>query len=251
MIHVDPRIGSAHLLPLLEARGLPTQLTRMDFADVAFNGHGPGSDVAVGIELKKLDDLIGSLTTKRFQAHQLPGMLRTYQWPLLIIEGEYRESLDGLIERGVQYGSRLNWLRHRSLMTYQRLEGTLYTLTFATGFRIIKTRSESHTVAEIARLYRWWQKPWADHKSHKVGAKATPVSMAGATLDPWFNRDRYFAESVALQVPGLGEKRARAAAKHFRSVRRMAWAGTQAWTAVDGVGPVLAKKAHEVFGKEM
>lgn len=249
MIHIDDRKGSKHLVPLLEARGLPTDLTRMEFGDVAFNGSGPTGETSVGIELKKLDDLIQSLTTKRFQAHQLPGMLGLYEFPILIVEGMYRESEDGLIERGCQFGPRLNWMRHRSFLTFNQLEGMLFTLAFQTPVRVIKTRDTDHTVMEIARLYRWWQKPWTSHDSHKAVVKATPVSQE--LRDPWFNRDRYFPECVALQVPGLGNKRALAAARHFRSVARMALAGPKSWRKVDGVGPKLAARAHEIFRKEI
>ena len=219
VILVDDRVGSKHLTRPLRLMGLPTTVTRLEFGDAAFSGHGPAGPVAVGIELKTLDDLIGSLTSKRFQAHQLPGMLQSYQWPCLIVQGEYREAADGLIEKGVQYGHRMNWFRHPSPMTYQRLEGTLLTLTFATGFRVFNTRDEISTARLVAHLYRWWSKPWSGHQSHKVMAQAEGT---GAVLtDPWFNRARHFSELVALQVPGLGQKRATAAARHFGSVRAM------------------------------
>jgi len=247
VILLDSRVGSKHLLRPLLAMGLPTGLTGLDFGDIAFDGKGPECSVAVGIELKRLDDLIGSLSTKRFQVHQLPGMLKTYQWPILIIEGQYRESSDGLIEKGVTFGSRLNWMRHRSTMTYQRLEGTLLTLTFATGFRILKTLDTQDTARTVARLYRWWQKDWACHQSHKVGSKGGPAQEGAILRDPWFNRDQYFVESVAFQVPGLGTKRATAAARHFGSARRMSWASPAEWEKVPGVGKVLAKSAYEAF----
>jgi len=251
MIHLDSRIGSKHLLAPLQALGLPAETTTLEYGDIAFGGLGASGECAVGIEVKRLDDLVGSLSTKRFQVHQLPGLLAAYQWPILLVEGQYRESSDGLIEKGVQFGHRLNWLRHRSSMTYARLEGTLTTLMFACGFRIIKTRDTEETVAEVARLYRWWQKPWDAHQSHHVGSKGGPVLEGQLLRDPWFNRDRYFVEAVAYQVPGLGPKRAVAAAKHFRSVRRMAWAPEKEWTKVPGVGKVLAAQARAAFIKEL
>lgn len=251
MIHLDSRIGSVHLLDPLLALGLPAEETTLDFADIAFKGNGPSAECAVGIELKRVDDLIGSLSTQRFQVHQLPGLLKSYQWPILLVEGEYREAADGLLEKGVQFGGRTNWLRHRSSMTYARLEGTLTTLMFACGFRIIKTRNTEETVAEIARLYRWWQKPWDAHQSHHVGSKGGPVIEGQMLRDPWFNRDRYFVEAVAYQVPGLGPKRAIAAAKHFRSVRKMAWAPEKEWAKIPGVGKVLAAQARAAFIKEL
>lgn len=250
MIHIDARVGSKHLMNPLSKLGLPVGLTGLDFGDVAFSGSGPSGEAAIGIELKRLDDLIQSLTSKRFQAHQLPGMLGLYRFPILIVEGWYREAPDGLIERGVQYGSRLNWMRHRSFLTYNQLEGMLFTLAFQTPFRVIKTFDTAHTAAEIARLYRWWQKPWASHDSHKAIIKAVPVVATSELRDPWFNRDRYFPEGVALQVPGLGNKRAVAASRYFRSVARMAVAGPKTWRNVDGVGPKLAARASEIFKRE-
>lgn len=259
MIHIDNRVGSRHLHPLLVARGLPCTLERMEYADIAFSGNGPTGLSSIGVELKRVDDLVGSLSTRRFQAHQLPGLLRNYEWPILIVEGEYRESGDGLIEKGTQFGSRMNWFRQRSSMTYQRLESTLMTLTFAAGFRVFKTRDQDHTAAEITRLYHWWQKPWEDHQSHKVGAKANPTE-GQSLVDPWFQRDRYFTEAVALQVPGLGVKRALAVARYFRSVRYMSWSSAATWANIQyknkkgkivKIGPVLGKQAHEIFKREM
>lgn len=249
MILIDDRAGSGHLHSPISARGIPATLTRLDFADVAFDGSGPQGSCAVGIELKRLDDLINSFQTRRFQAHQLPGMLQNYQRSILLVEGIYREAADGLIERGMLFGTRMNWLPHRSRMTYQRLEAGLHTLQFCAGVTVLKTRDTEHTIAEILRLYHWWQKPWGKHDSHKSAEKLLQVA-GSQLLDPWFNRRRTPVEEVAMRVPGLGVKRVGDVARAFRSVRRMAWANEAAWRGVAGIGPKLAQKAVAYFKEE-
>jgi ERCC4-type nuclease len=96
MILVDQRTGSADLEPQLKALGLPTELMFMEFGDIAWTGRGEnGTAVQVGIELKKLPDLLTSLRDGRLPNHQVPGMLKkpegAYDYGWLIVEGKWRK----------------------------------------------------------------------------------------------------------------------------------------------------------------
>src|ERR1035437_1169131 len=75
MILIDKRIGSADLLAPLQAAGFDAQLVELAFGDLAFEGKGPnGTTLNVGVELKRLGDLVSSLRTGR-----LAGQIN-YTW---------------------------------------------------------------------------------------------------------------------------------------------------------------------------
>lgn len=81
MIYVDDRAGSCELAHPLQQRGLPAELTRLDFGDVAFVGRGEqDTPVWVGIEFKQLAEFVTSVRSERFQGYQLPGMRETYKY---------------------------------------------------------------------------------------------------------------------------------------------------------------------------
>ena len=54
----------------------------------------------------------------------------------------------------------------------------------------------------------------------------------------------------ALGVPGIGYVNARALARHFRSMEDLLAAGEEQLTAVEGMGPILAKAVHETLAEE-
>ena len=101
VIFVDYRAGSHELVAPLKALGLPVEETTLDAGDVAFSGRGEkGKEVLVGIEYKRLSDLISSLRTERLQGHQLVAMSEAgfdYSW--LLIEGELLYDSRGRLQR--------------------------------------------------------------------------------------------------------------------------------------------------------
>src|SRR3990167_1311571 len=96
MILVDNRAGSVDLAkyPVLQ----PMTLCQLDSGDVCFSGHGPDGDESIGIELKSIDDLVGSLDTGRMQT-QLRRMTVDYTRVYLLFYGEYREGSDGALQQ--------------------------------------------------------------------------------------------------------------------------------------------------------
>ena len=90
MILVDTRAGSNELIePLLKA-GLPVEEATLEFGDLAFLGRGEGGKkLTIGIEHKKMGDLVQSMTGGRLAGHQLPGMLGMYDRCWLIAEGDW------------------------------------------------------------------------------------------------------------------------------------------------------------------
>ena len=73
MILIDPREGSKDLLPLMPL-GL-AHLSALPYTDACWNGLGPGgAAVIVGVERKRVGDMLACLKDGRFVGHQLPGM---------------------------------------------------------------------------------------------------------------------------------------------------------------------------------
>ena len=64
-------------------------IVRMDYGDAMVTGNGPCGQVDIGIERKRIGDLVNSITTGRLSGHQLPGLLAQYYKVYIIVEGMY------------------------------------------------------------------------------------------------------------------------------------------------------------------
>src|SRR5574341_1238250 len=97
MILLDDRAGSKDLAPFMP-KSVPFTLTRLEYGDVAFSGRGPSGVCTVGVEIKKIPDLVDCIYSGRFAGHQLPGMLDTYDYCYLLVEGATRAGKLGTLE---------------------------------------------------------------------------------------------------------------------------------------------------------
>ncbi|MBV9082012.1 MAG: hypothetical protein JOZ62_05000, partial [Acidobacteriaceae bacterium] len=87
------------LYKLLSGYDLAVERTRLDFADLAFEGIGPGNHpVMVGIERKHMGDLAQCVIDRRLSGHQLKGMAEMYDYCYLLIEDQWRPDQSGGIE---------------------------------------------------------------------------------------------------------------------------------------------------------
>jgi ERCC4-type nuclease len=244
---IDPRAGSGPLLHLFQALHVPTELTKLAFADFAFLGVGEGEvPVPVGIERKTIQDFLASMYNGRLPGHQLPGMLACYQDIYLVIEGLWRVDVKtnrvlvpqgkkkgkvvwGDLETGKAYG-----------VTYGELEGMFITLEERGGVRLRLTGHQHATARFVACLYRWWtQKPWSHHRSH--------LRFHSATADEALLTKPTLCRVMAAQLPGVGMQRSGAVAEHFGSVAAMAQASEEEWLQIEGIGSVLAKRIVEAI----
>jgi len=238
MILVDPRVGSGDLEPVLKSHGYPVDLCPLDFADCAFVGNGPGGKpVGVGIELKKLKDMLSCITTGRFSGHQLPGLVQNYDEVWLIVEGIYRpnpkdgvlETLSGRSWEPLRLGAR-SWV-------YRDFEAYLTTIEIKGGVRLRRTTSRDETARVVGSLYSWWvNSDFDEHRSHLTFNRARDTAL----LSP-----PSLKHEIAACLPGLGYMKGGAAAGHFGSVTAMILADEREWQRVPGIGKGLAKKIVE------
>lgn len=240
MITLDKRSGSLELLPHFSS-GL-AQLGHLQFGDASFMGNGPEGPVLVGIERKSVRDLINSIDSGRLQGHQLPGMLASYNYSYLIVEGLWRPNKNGLLE---VWGNR-GWSPMRNgtrQYAGSLLDNLMNTLSVLAGVIIKQTSNQPHTALLIQYLYGWWQKEWDSHRGH-LGFSATPHLV---TLDL---RKPGLVQRVAKELPGIGWEKSKAASKHFNSVIDMVMSPWTEWEKIPGIGETMARRITEAIQHE-
>lgn len=242
MIAVDRRVGSAHLHPLLPP-GL-AQLATLPYGDVCWYGVGPGgARVGVGVECKRVNDLLQCLHTGRFVGDQLPGMLAVYQYTYLLVEGMTRPGADGALEEWKPWanGRGGEWRMVKAGARgceWAVWEGHLETLRRKTPLRVVYSTGPQHTAELILTLYKWWAHGggWDAHTSH-TGVHIPPEPSVGGVPRPAYRR---LVLRFAQQLPGVREVLAERVAGAFDTVRDMVRAGVEEWEKVEGIGAAKA-----------
>jgi ERCC4-type nuclease len=248
MIFVDRREGSKDLLPLLKT---PALLVDLEFADASFNGNGPDGDISIGVERKRIGDLISSIANGRLSGHQLPGLLQDYDLVYLIVEGVFKgDSLDdellisttgGKSFKPVSHG-RQHWTREGIDHYFTTLESRLYI-----PHRI--TTSAKGTAKQLDYLFRYWNKPWEKHASHLALHKGLNFKAADrkVTFMPEALEAPSLVRRIASELPGVGITRSIPVAKRFPSVQAMYEATVEDWQGIEGFGKVTSKMAWEAL----
>lgn len=235
MLLVDDRAGSKELLKPLVAMGLPAISTSLPSADLAFEGRGEGGrPVLIGIEYKKLGELVGSLRTQRLQGHQLEKMRDTYEFSYLLVEGEVLYDASGRLQR--RAGRRdVNPLP--GAMGISELLKRLHVLHLRGGLNLLWASRSSDSLQHIAALYRVWTDCDVDqHKSHIAIYQA-----------PSLVRISPFRQSlVGMKLPQVGIKTSKAVEAYFGgSLRRALLAPEAEWAKIEGIGPKTARQIQE------
>lgn len=170
MIFVDYRMGSAELVPALRRLGLDVEETTLTAGDVAFVGRGEGGkEVNVGIEFKKVGELVQSIRTERLQGFQLFRMREEYDFSYLLVEGEVLFDAQGQMTRRV---GRRDFKRiGMSIAEYMK---RIMVLHLRGGLNYMRSESRAETLREIECLFRvWTDKDLDDHDSH-IGIYTAP-----------------------------------------------------------------------------
>lgn len=235
---IDRRAGSCDLFPQLQMvrpRIRDLELGDLSYGDIQIVGNGPeGAPVLVGVEYKKLGDLVQCIDNGRFVGHQLPGMLECYQDVWLLVEGIWREGRDGGVEvpRGQSWKPILGGQTRG--FSASSLYGFLMTLQIKLAVKVVCTGTLPQTVRWLSALNRWWtDKEWEEHRAHLAFDQSTALSLISRPS---------LVRRIAKELPGVGWGRSGAIAKHFGSVMEMVTAPTGEWQSIEGVGKVTAEK---------
>jgi ERCC4-type nuclease len=242
MITIDNRVGSKDLMKFMP-KG-KAKLGKLQFGDAAFLGNGPDEiPIPVGLEVKRLLDLLNSMVTGRLSGHQLPGMQASYKVRYLLVEGIWRPNpQSGLLEypRGKQWlpvelGSRTFMARE--------VEGYLNTLDMLGGMHVRTTGSPRQTAQMLLNIHHWWtDKKWEEHRSHLAFDESSGLGTAQLTKPSLLRR-------VAKELTGIAWGRSRAVEAHFDSVVEMVNADQAEWEKIEGVAKKIAHQVVEELHK--
>ena len=226
-VRVDHRAGSRELIAPLQSLGLPVESAVLPAGDVEILGSGPdGCPLLVGVELKKLPDLIACVRNGRF-AEQLRAMRETYQISWLLIEGR----LKGVgKDEQLRVLQGLRWFDQPGHVSYQEIASWALTMALRGGVLTWRTESQEETVEWLRTLNHWLTaKEWSEHRAHLDWYEPEPEGANPFTGPGLVQR-------VAAVLPGVGSVRSANVAAHFRTVKEMIDADEVEWQKVDGVG---------------
>jgi ERCC4-type nuclease len=238
-LQLDRRIGSAELFTMI-AQYIPVELATLPAADAALVGRGPeGVPILIGIERKRISDLLQSVSNGRLVAGQLPELVKQYHEVWLLVEGDYLVDDHGTLLRPGRGGKHTPYMLGPKKYLAQHLYSFLLTLEHCAGVRVHRTRDAAESAAWLASLYKWWTgKAYEDHRSHLRMDRARDAVLL---------RDLTLVERWAAELPGVGMDRALAVGGYFSTALEMACADEASWREVPGIGKTLAKRiVHDI-----
>ncbi len=237
MILIDDRVGSAELKPYISA---PTTLTRLDYGDVAFTGHGPDDTIhTIGIERKGIQDLTASIQSGRLSGHQLVGLLSNYHHVYLLIEGIWRANPNnGILEKMAGSAWRAPDVGKRRWM-YRDVANYCNSLAVQCGIVLWQTANKRQSGQWVTGLYHWWQKEYIKHHALEQFRIIPPVAQY---------RKPGLVHRVAKELKGVGWERGRDIVRRFKTVEELVLASEEELMEVEGIGRKLAMSMREEMG---
>lgn len=221
--------GSRGLWDDLKHTSLPIEQSSLEGGDLMFLGKGPeGKEVTVGVEFKRIRDLLSSLRSGRLQGVQL-DKLQQYDFRFLLVEGEWRHNDSGQVV--LRSGWR-EWKVAPGGWSASELDKRLLGLTLRRGVYVQTAITRRDTVRWLESLYRdFTDVAWDEHTSHI--AVHRPVSLVSISE---------FRETVST-FPGIGIKTSKNVEQYFcGSIRRAVKARAAEWQKIEGIGAKGAAK---------
>lgn len=241
MITLDSRVGSKDLLTLFPLGS--AELGYLEFGDCAFTGKGEKAEIplSIGIERKKLPDLIDCMCTGRLTGHQLPGMHNCYHYCYLVVEGVWKGDIGGLLlhlEKGQWVPVTVNKNQYMIASIYK----FLHSIEVINDVHVIRTISAQDTVTWIMSIYHWWN----DKNFYTHCSQQKPYTPAINLLNMQTKSAVY---RVAASLPGIGMGKAAKVQKHFPTVLAMVNATEREWGMIPGIGKETIKRVMQVIRK--
>jgi len=207
-IYVDRREIRSGVARALESAGTDVILTTLEVGDYIVSDR-------VAIERKTDMDFLDSIIDKdRNIFGQLSDLARTYDRPVLIIEGD-------------------NLYTARQIHP-NAIRGVLASIATGFGIPIISTRDAQDTAALIQVIA----------KREQVDEKRTPSLHGRKTAMTLSEQQEYIISSIS----NIGPVAARKLLQHFGSVESVMRAGPDELMEVESIGPKTAQRIREVVG---
>lgn len=228
----DKKKKNLDLVQHIRRQNVDVTETFLDFADAAVEVHGPDGIMLVGVERKRLHDMLNCVEDGRYNAQRI-GMKKEYPVSVLMIEGHWKpHDPEGFLMEGFNGGTSWNYHRPRGLRTlYGKLFRYLISVQLA-GVIVQFSRDPFHTAFNLCEWHGWGMKKWDDHTSmremHKI---AIPTMNAKPSLTrKWANA-----------IDSIGVKKSDLVERHFRSPLALANADEAEWLRIPGIGVKTAQ----------
>lgn len=236
------RRDKAELLDRLRSVGMQCDKGDLEYGDVAFEGHGPKGKSLIGIERKRLHDMLNCIDSARFSAHQMVGLKNMYSFYFLLVEGMWKpHEPKGILMEGYG-GDRWGALRYRSQeVLYSKLRRYLLSVQLS-GVPVLYTRDTYQTAVDIKEVFHYFQKPWQKHTSLMALQQVALPTLAGkpTLLRRW-----------AHELDGIGEVHSEAAENIFTSALDMALSSPEEWMQIHGIGRQTAESVVGQINRQL
>ena len=206
----DEKSGTDMLALIRSHRSSPPACHKhLSAGDFCFAGEGPKGPSLIGVERKRIKDMLSSLRTGRL-AEQLVRMLNHYDYSFLVLEGTFRTNWhSGELED--RYGKDYSpVLVGKSTFLGLELESALTSILACTPVRYIRTRTDRETVEWLVSLNHAFSSPW-DKQLAKVTAIHQPEQYATVGKSSTIRR-------VAHALSGLGWEKSGTLEQNYNSV---------------------------------
>lgn len=221
-------------------------MTRLEFGDACFHGYGPNDDeYVIGVERKRIRDMLSSIRSKRLSGFQLPGMLEQYHRSFIIIEGIWRPNERG----GIEIPSRDGWTTlytGKACWLYKELDNFMTSLGECADVVVKRTGNPLETAVVLADLVGWWGKPWREHRS--TGQSYIREASRGTARGSLVRDVPGIVWKMAAQLPSVDVK-GKLVEKRFKSPLEMCQADVEDWLSIKGVGKKTAEMAVRLCQK--
>lgn len=206
VIYADSREMRGGVVRNLRERGVEVVVKNLEVADYVLSER-------VGVERKTVDDFLGSLIGKERLFSQVMNLKRSYQRPVMIIEGENI------------YG--------RRRVNPASIRGAIATIAIDFGVPVIFTRNEDETADFLVSIARREQ----EIKKREVAVHADKTKRSL----------REELEYVVSAIPEVGPVIARNLLEHFGTVKAIANASIEELMEVPKVGRKTAERIWRFF----
>lgn len=205
-IIVDHREIRSSVARILDRNGTEIIVKTLEVGDYILSDR-------VAVERKEAHDFVSSLIEQKL-FEQIANLSRTYEKPVLIIEGESLYNCGGMNPASIQ--------------------GALSSIALDFGVTIFYTRDEEDTAAMLTQIAKREQ---TDGKRE--------VNMHGKKAAPMLPQQQ---EYIVSSISDVGPKAARNLLEHFGSVENIMKASYDELLEVNNIGPKTAARIREVVG---
>jgi len=249
VIYVDYREGgpkkrqvAEELCGLIRRFGLKADIDNLPYGDFAFEGVGTRGPIAIGVERKKLHDMLNCIDDSRLVSSQRLGMTKLYTESWLLLEGVWRpHDPKGILMEGNDKGSYWECRPAGRAVLYSKLRRYLFSIARSHAFEgTLYTRDIVQTAYDVCELYHYYQK--RSHSSH--------LELHKPNI-PVIGRRPKLVEKWADALDGIGPKLRAEAVRRFKKPLALANSETLEWMCIPGIGGKTAEDImRQIEGRE-